>query len=61
MKKTTILRELLKKPGILVAPGAYDALTARIIERTGFKTVYMTGMGVTASFLGKPDIGLITG
>lgn len=60
MKKTTMLRELLNNKEILVAPGAHDALTARVIEKTGFKAVYMTGYGQAASVLGKPDIGLLS-
>lgn len=62
---------MLKKPGkmvwnrlqkkkILVAPGAHDVLTAKIIEKVGFEAVYMTGYGTTASVLGCPDVGLIT-
>ncbi len=61
MKKTTTLRRLLKKPGIIVAPGAHDAFTAKIIEQTGgFKAVYMTGSGAAMSLLGEPDVGLLT-
>ncbi|MBI4298122.1 MAG: isocitrate lyase/PEP mutase family protein [Chloroflexi bacterium] len=60
MKQTTRLRELLRKPGIIVAPGAHDASTARIIEQTGFPAVYMTGSGAAMSILGAPDIGLLT-
>ncbi|WP_191243200.1 isocitrate lyase/PEP mutase family protein [Amycolatopsis deserti] len=55
------LRELLAAPGPLVAPGAYDALTARLIEQAGFDVVYMTGFGTTASLIGRPDVGLLTG
>ncbi|OXM74971.1 carboxyvinyl-carboxyphosphonate phosphorylmutase [Amycolatopsis sp. KNN50.9b] len=55
------LRELLAAPGPLVAPGAYDALTARLIEQAGFGVVYMTGFGTTASLIGRPDVGLLTG
>jgi 2,3-dimethylmalate lyase len=54
------LRELLRAPEVLVAPGAYDALSARIIEHVGFSAVYVTGAGVTGSLLGTTDIGLIT-
>jgi carboxyvinyl-carboxyphosphonate phosphorylmutase len=54
------LRELLSRDQILVAPGAHDALTARIIEMTGFDAVYMTGYGTSASVLGQPDVGLLT-
>ncbi len=60
MKKTTMLRQLLNAKEILVAPGAHDALTARVIEKSGFKAVYMTGYGQAASVLGKPDIGLLS-
>lgn len=43
-----------------MAPGAYDAWSARLIEKAGFPAVYMTGYGVSASVLGRPDIGLIS-
>ncbi|KMO18449.1 isocitrate lyase/PEP mutase family protein [Methylobacterium platani] len=46
--------------GIVMAPGAADALTARLIERAGFPAVYMTGFGATAGRLGLPDLGLMT-
>jgi 2-methylisocitrate lyase-like PEP mutase family enzyme len=54
------LRDLLGKREALLVPGAANALAARIIEDTGFKAVYVTGAGVTNSFLGMPDIGLIS-
>ena len=41
-------------------PGAYNALSARLIEEAGFPAVYMTGSGVANTLLGKPDIGLLT-
>lgn len=53
------LRELLNQPGIICAPGAYDAWSAKLIADAGFAAIYMTGYGVSASMLGKPDIGLI--
>ncbi|WP_448627784.1 isocitrate lyase/PEP mutase family protein [Geodermatophilus sp. URMC 64] len=55
------LRELLRGPSPLVAPGAYDALSARLIEQAGFDVVYMTGFGTTASLIGRPDVGLLSG
>jgi carboxyvinyl-carboxyphosphonate phosphorylmutase len=55
------LRELLAGPQPLVAPGAYDALSARMVEQAGFDVVYMTGFGTTASLIGRPDVGLLTG
>ena len=61
MNKAKILRRLLKEPGIIVAPGAHNAFTAKIIEQTGgFQAVYMTGSGTTMSLIGQPDIGLLT-
>jgi len=55
------LRELLARREPLVAPGAYDALSARLVEQAGFDVVYMTGFGTTASLVGRPDVGLLTG
>ena len=60
MRTTTRLRELLAGPDIIVAPGAYDALSARLIAQAGFPAVYMTGFGTAASVLGQPDVGLLT-
>jgi len=54
------LRKLLNQPGIIRAPGAYDAWSARLIEMAGFSAVYMTGYGLSASVIGRPDIGLLT-
>ncbi len=54
------LRELLVGPDPVLAPGAYDALSARLVERAGFPAVYMTGFGVAASLAGLPDVGLLT-
>ena len=53
------LRELLASKGLIVAPGIYDAYGARLVEEAGFKAVYMTGNGVSASLLGRPDVGLV--
>jgi 2,3-dimethylmalate lyase len=55
------LRQLLLSGHPLLAPGAYDALSARLIEQAGFECAYMTGFGTTASLLGRPDIGLLGG
>jgi carboxyvinyl-carboxyphosphonate phosphorylmutase len=59
-RASTKLRERLAAPGIVVAPGAYDGFSARLIERAGFEAVYMTGAGSAASVLGQPDLGLMT-
>ncbi len=60
MLATAKLRQLLQEPGIIMAPGAYDCLTARIIEQAGFAAVYMTGAGTSVARLGFPDLGLAT-
>jgi len=60
MRVTTRLRELLAGPDPVVVPGAYDALSARLIAQAGFPAVYMTGFGTAASVLGQPDVGLLT-
>jgi 2,3-dimethylmalate lyase len=54
------LRELIAGDAVVVAPGAYDALSARLVEQAGFDAVYMTGYGATASLLGRPDVGLLS-
>ncbi|MFE0102851.1 oxaloacetate decarboxylase [Streptomyces sp. NPDC059009] len=54
------LRRLLDGPDIVLAPGAADSLTARLVEAAGFPAVYMTGFGATAGRLGMPDIGLLS-
>jgi 2-methylisocitrate lyase-like PEP mutase family enzyme len=59
MSKASELRGLLRQDGIVTAPGAYDCITARMIEQAGFSAVYMTGAGTAAAF-GYPDYGLIT-
>ena len=56
----TTLRELLAGPEPVLAPGAYDALSARLAEQAGFGAVYMTGFGASASLLGRPDVGLLS-
>ncbi|HBO80387.1 MAG TPA: carboxyvinyl-carboxyphosphonate phosphorylmutase, partial [Cupriavidus sp.] len=58
MNAATQLRQLLARPEIVVAPGAYDGLTARLVQQAGFSAVYMTGAG-TAAARGFPDFGLL--
>jgi len=59
MSRARELRELLRRDGLLIAPGAYDCITARTIAQADFAAVYMTGAG-TAAALGYPDYGLLT-
>ncbi|HLI27571.1 MAG TPA: oxaloacetate decarboxylase [Chloroflexota bacterium] len=54
------LRALLAEPGLLVVPGAFDALAARLIEAAGFRAVYATGAGIANAYLGWADVGLTT-
>ena len=57
---TARFRELLARGRIVVAPGAYDALSARLVERAGFEAAYLSGAGVSYTHLARPDIGLVT-
>ena len=59
-QKAPRLAELVRGREPILAPGAYDALSARMIEQAGFPAVYMTGFGTSASLLGRPDVGLLT-
>ncbi len=54
------LRTLVEAPGLLMAPGCYDCLTARLIARAGFDAAYVTGSGVSMSAIGAPDIGALS-
>ncbi|GLS16231.1 isocitrate lyase/PEP mutase family protein [Hydrogenophaga electricum] len=54
------LRQLLAAGSIVMAPGAPDALSARLVQQAGFPAIYMTGFGATATRLGQPDIGLLS-
>jgi 2,3-dimethylmalate lyase len=53
------LGELLAGGEMVLAPGCYDALGARLVEEAGFPAVYMTGFGTAAARLGLPDVGLM--
>ena len=59
MKRTKLLRKWIGEKRLLVAPGAFDGLSARLIERSGFPMIYATGGGIARS-MGYPDIGLVT-
>lgn len=60
MRVTTQFRRLLEQPGIIMAPGAYDCLTAKLIETAGFPAIYMTGAGTSVARMGYPDLALTT-
>lgn len=59
MNNASRFRALLREEQLIVAPGAYDGITARLIETAGFPAIYMTGAGTAATF-GYPDYGLLT-
>ena len=60
MASTGTLRERLREPRILVAPGCYDALSAALIQRSGFAAAYLSGASIAYTRLGQPDIGLVS-
>ncbi len=60
MRPTERLRALLAEPGIIVMPSCFDALSARLIERTGFSATFMSGFAVSAARVGLPDTGLMS-
>jgi carboxyvinyl-carboxyphosphonate phosphorylmutase len=58
MTRAATLRARLGQPEILVVPGVYDAVGAKLVERAGFDAVYLTGAGASMAGFGMPDIGL---
>src|SRR5262245_62725422 len=56
----TRLREALARPGLLVVPAAYDALSTKLVEEAGFPVQFMSGFAVALTRLGYPDTGLIS-
>jgi 2-methylisocitrate lyase-like PEP mutase family enzyme len=54
------LKQLLISGELIVAPGVFEMFSARIADRMGFNALYMTGYGISASYLGQPDAGLVT-
>ena len=59
-KRTTLLRKLIEDEKNILAPGAYDAATAKLIEHAGFKIIGTTGAGIAGSLLAAPDVGMVT-
>jgi 2,3-dimethylmalate lyase len=57
--RASVLRAALQRRSALVVPGCHDALSAKIIESTGFEAVQVSGFGLAGSLLGKPDVGLV--
>ena len=60
MKKTTLFKSYVESPEIVLIPGVGDALSARLVEKAGFKAVFLSGYAASASLLGAPDVGLLS-
>jgi len=60
MKKTTLLKKYINDPEILIMPGVYDALSAKIAEKCGAKAIQVSGYGLAGSYLGLPDVAILT-
>jgi len=58
MKATKKFKKLLKNNETIILPGAFNALSAKYVEKLGFKSVYTTGAGITNAMMGFPDVGL---
>ena len=54
------LRQRLTQPGLILAPGVYDALSALLVEQAGFEAAYLSGASIAYTRLGRPDIGLVS-
>src|SRR5512141_800059 len=59
MKKTTTLRKAIMERRAVTVPGCHDAMSAKVIEACGFEAIQISGYGLAASLLGKPDVGLV--
>lgn len=60
MNPRQVLRERLNQNGSIIAPGAFNALIAKVIESLGYEVVYATGAGIANSVTGQPDVGLLS-
>jgi carboxyvinyl-carboxyphosphonate phosphorylmutase len=60
MQKAKMLRKMLAEPGLILLPGVYDALSAKLAVAAGFKVIYLSGSAIAMSQFGYPDIGLPT-
>jgi len=59
VKRSAVLRKAIMERRAVVVPGAYDALSAKVIEACGFEAIQVSGYGVAGSLLGRPDVGLV--
>ena len=58
-RKTTRLRQLVERPGMVVMPGVYDPVSAKLAEQAGFDALQCTGAGISAVYLGRPDYSML--
>ncbi|MBO43497.1 MAG: carboxyvinyl-carboxyphosphonate phosphorylmutase [Rhodospirillaceae bacterium] len=58
--RNTKLRDLLAQDDILIAPGAFDCISGRIVQNAGFEALYLTGAGISMSLMGAPDLGMLS-
>ena len=56
----TTIHKLIEEHGTVLLPGVHDALAACVVQKVGFQAGFVSGFGVSASHLGKPDFGLLT-
>jgi 2-methylisocitrate lyase-like PEP mutase family enzyme len=59
VKKTTMLKNMILERKALVCPGAHDAISAKLIEQSGFRALQVSGFGLSATYLGLPDMAFI--
>ena len=60
MKKSTLLKNMIAERKALVCPGAHDVISAKLIERAGFRACQVSGFGLSASYLGLPDMAFLS-
>ena len=60
IENSTKLRNLIKNNSFLPIPSCFDALSAKLIEQTGFDAMFMSGFAASASRIGEPDLGVMT-
>ena len=60
MTKGQEFREIMSEPGILVLPGVYDCISAKLAEKSGFRAAFTSGFGISGATLGRPDYGFLT-
>jgi len=60
MKKTTLFKQYVRGPEIVMIPGVADPLCAKLAQQAGFKAVFLSGYAASAALLAAPDVGLLT-